>query len=315
MSFLKPLAGWITANLGIPVKIQNKILFSLLILFIIWLIRRLIQRYGLSKIANVQSRYRFKKTSVYISYITGLLLLASIWFKGFDSFTTYLGLFSAGLAIALKEPITNLAGWLFIVVRHPFEVGDRIELGLQAGDVIDLRMFQFTILEISDRNGGEQSTGRIIHLPNSMIFTTALANYSKGFQFLWNEISVTVTFESNWKKAKQFLQQIADQKTAHHREQAAKQVHEASKRFMIFYSKLTPIVYTRVIPHGVELTIRYLCEPRQRRSSAELIWEEVLETFAANSDLDFAYPTQRFYTLDNRPPRPVTGADQPEQEN
>lgn len=303
MTLLDKISTWSADNLGITPAYQHKLLLSVLIIAVLWLLRMLVLRYGLSRIQNVQARYRFKKSWLYITYVTGGLLLVPVWLQGFSSITTYLGLFSAGLAIALKEPIANLAGWLFIIIRHPFDVGDRIEINTRAGDVIDLRMFQFTILEISDRNGGEQSTGRIIHLPNSMVFIYPLANYSKGFQYLWNEVCVTITFESNWKEAKKLLQQIADRLSAHHSEQAAERVREASRKFMIFYGKLTPIVYTRVVDHGIELTVRYLCEPRRRRNSAEQLWEAVLDEFATRPDIDFAYPTRRVYTLEPAEPR------------
>ena len=64
---------------------------------------------------------------------------------------------------------------------------------------------------------------------------------------------------------------------------------------MIFYSKLTPTVYTRVADCGVELTLRYLCDPRERRGTAHEIWEEILAVFAGFDDVDFAYPTVRYY--------------------
>ena len=64
---------------------------------------------------------------------------------------------------------------------------------------------------------------------------------------------------------------------------------------MILYSRLTPIVYTSVQDSGVMLTIRYLCEPQRRRDSEQAIWEDVLKEFSQRADIDFAYPTQRFY--------------------
>ncbi len=104
-----------------------------------------------------------------------------------------MGLFTAGLAIALKDPLTNLAGWLFIVFRKPFIVGDRIQIGPHAGDVVDIRPFQFTILEIRNWVDADQSTGRMIHLPNAKVFVEAQANYSLGFNYIWNEIVVRLT--------------------------------------------------------------------------------------------------------------------------
>ena len=211
------------------------------------------------------------------------------------SLSTYLGLLSAGLAIALKDPLVNLAGWAFIIWQRPIEVGDRIQVGEYRGDVIDQRIFMFTLMEIGNWVDAEQSTGRIIHIPNGKVFNDALANYSKGFQYIWNEIPVLITFESNWKKAKSILTKIIDKHAQSLSETARQKVRRAARKFMIFYTTLTPTVYTCVKDCGIMLTMRYLCEPRQRRTNDQAIWEDVLEEFAKCDDIDFAYPTQRFY--------------------
>jgi small-conductance mechanosensitive channel len=104
-----------------------------------------------------------------------------------------------------------------------------------------------------------------------------------------------VTFESNWEKAKEILQEIADRQAAQLSQAAAERIRQAARRFMIMYSKLTPMVYTRVEENGVLLTIRYMCDPRRRRSSEHAIWEDILRAFAEQPDVEFAYPTQRFY--------------------
>ena len=101
--------------------------------------------------------------------------------------------------------MTNLAGWVFIAIRKPFAVGDRIEIGDHTGDVIDMRLFQFTLVETGNWVDADQSTGRIIHIPNGWVFRQSTANYTAGFNFIWNEIPVTVTFESNWEKARDIL--------------------------------------------------------------------------------------------------------------
>ncbi|PKP57527.1 mechanosensitive ion channel protein MscS, partial [Candidatus Atribacteria bacterium HGW-Atribacteria-1] len=155
--------------------------------------------------------------------------------------------------------------------------------------------FQFTLLEIGNWVNADQSTGRIIHIPNGMVLSEVLANYSKGFQYIWNEVPVLITFESNWEKAKRILLKIANTHAEHLSKAAEKRVKEASKKFMILYSKLTPIVYTSVKDSGVLLTIRYLCEPQHRRDSEQAIWEDILKEFVQNKDIGFAYPTQRFY--------------------
>lgn len=181
------------------------------------------------------------------------------------------------------------------MIRKPFDVGDRIQIGSVSGDVIDLRIFQFTIMEIGNWVDADQSTGRIIHVPNGKVFTDFQANYSTGFNYIWNELGVLVTFESDWEKAKKILTDILNKHAENLTEDVQKKIKETSRRFMIFYSVLTPIVYTSVKDSGVMLTMRYLCDVRKRRISAATIWEEVLIEFAKHDNIDFAYPTTRFY--------------------
>ncbi len=180
-------------------------------------------------------------------------------------------------------------------MRQPFKVGDRIQIGKVAGDVIDIRLFQFSIMEIGNWVDAEQSTGRIIHIPNGVVFTEPQANYTAEFQYIWNEMPVLVTFESDWKKAKQILTDIINHRGVMMSNEAERQLIEAAKKFLIFYSKLTPIVYTSVKDSGIMLTMRYMCNPRERRTTEEKIWEDVLNRFAECDNIDFAYPTQRFY--------------------
>ena len=287
---------WVRWTMGLSPELQTKLLQSVIAVFLLWLLHRLIMRIQARRNDDPSVLYRWRKTSSNIAFFLGALLVGRIWFEGIQSISTFLGLLSAGVAIALKDPIVNLAGWAFILWRKPFEVGDRIQIADHAGDVIDQRIFQFTLMEIGNWVDADQSTGRIIHIPNGMVFTQVQANYSRGFQYIWDELPVLVTFESNWKKAKRILEEIAS-KHAEHLSAAAKQkVKQAARKFMIFYNRLTPIVYTSVKDSGVLLSVRYLCEPRQRRSVQQQIWEDILVSFAQCDDIDFAYPTSRFYS-------------------
>ena len=124
---------------------------------------------------------------------------SSVWIEAIGQFGAFLGLLTAGLAIALKDPLTNIAGWIFILTRQPFKLGDRVQIGDQAGDVIDIRLFQFTLLEIGNWVNADQSTGRIIHVPNGTVFTQSQANYSTGFNLYgtncrsWSPLKATGT--------------------------------------------------------------------------------------------------------------------------
>lgn len=281
--------------LGLNPDIQYKLLESIVLILVIIILQRLIKRFGVSKVADIKVRYQWQKISLYLAVFLIIILLSNVWLQLFGSVGTFLGLVSAGVAIALKDPLVNIVGWFFILIRQPFKVGDRIQIGKNAGDVIDIRLFQFSINEIGNWVNADQSTGRIIHIPNGIVFLEPQANYTAGFQYIWNEIPVLVTFESNWEKAKQILTDIVDHHGVMLSTEAEKQIKAAAKKFLIFYSKLTPIVYTEVQDSGVLLTMRYMCNPRERRATVEKIWENVLKEFAKHKDIDFAYPTQRFY--------------------
>jgi len=289
------VANLIEKTVGITPQVQSKLFSSLIVILFFLLLRLVIIKIIWQKTDDVRRRYLWRKTLTYIFSIIAIFLLINIWFQGLAHIGTFLGLLSAGLAITLKDPVMNMVGWLFIITRRPFSIGDRIQIGGSAGDVIDIRLFQFTLMEIGNWVDAEQSTGRIIHVPNGIVFTNPLANYNRGFNYLWNEIPVLITFESDWRKAKSILLNIASMHAAFLSGDAEARIKEASKKFMISYSKLTPIVYTSVRDSGVLLSIRYLCEPRSRRGTVEAIWEDILEEFAKHQDIDFAYPTQRFY--------------------
>ncbi len=292
---MNTVVEWLGQFIPIEASILEKLLMTAFIVVFLLIVRWIILRVVLKSVDDTRSIYRWKKTATYITFTFIVLVAGALWIPTLDSISTFLGLVSAGIAVALKDPIVNFAGWGFILGRRPFEVGDRIQVGDHAGDVVDIRIFQFTILEIGNWVDADQSTGRIIHIPNGRVFTDSIISFTKGFKYIWIEIPVLVTFESDWQKAKQLLIEIAKKHGSTQTAAAKRSVREASKKFMIYYKNLTPIVYTDVKDSGVMLTIRSLSNPRRRRNLEEIFWEAILTEFAKHPDIDFAYPTQRFF--------------------
>jgi small-conductance mechanosensitive channel len=289
------MIDWLQSHLGVNPELQARLLATLGTIVGLWLVRRVVMGFVYRRVRDPWSRYRWRKGLTYLVAAAGILIVGRMWFAGVQALATFFGLLSAGLAIALKDPVSNLAGWGFIIWRRPFEVGDRVQIGPHAGDVIDLGLFQFTLNEIGGWVNADQSTGRIIHVPNGKVFTDPVANYNKGFQYIWNEVPVVVTFESDWRKAKQALTKIAVKHAEHLTAQAEQELLTASRQYLINYRKLTPIVYTKVVDDGVQLTIRYLIEPRKRRGTEHAIWEDILTEFATSPDIDLAYRTTRSF--------------------
>lgn len=283
-------------DLNLTPEIQLRLWNSLLIVLGLILLRLvLLSMVNRRFKEDTRALYSWRKLTEYAIVLIGFFLIGRLWLEGIQSLATYLGLLSAGIAIALQDLIVNLAGWGFIIWRRPFAVGDRIELGSHAGDVIDIRIFSFSLLEIAGRIDAEQSTGRVIHIPNGKVFREAIANYSQGLAHIWNEIPVLITFESNWEKAKAVLEQTLNEHAPQVEKGGSAYSRKSTNRFVITYDNTAPTVYTNVASSGVLLTMRYLIAPKQRRNSEQMIWEAVLRAFGQEPDIDFAYDTYRLY--------------------
>ncbi len=289
------ISEWIETTLNLSPDLQVKLFYTALIILLLMLVRFVVTRVVARRTDNPATIYAWRKGVEYVGLVIGLLLISRVWFTGSGSFVTYLGLLSAGLAIALQDPITNLIGWLFIVSRRPFEMGDRIEIDGVAGDVVDIRYFQFTLLEIRNWVDADQSTGRLVHVPNRLIFSHPVASFTGAFEFIWNEINVLITFESDWRLAKRLLQEIAERHSAEMIADARSEVRKAALRIPVRYDNLSSRVYTKVLDSGVLLTIRHVCNPRHRRAAVEMYWEDILDVIAEHDSIDLAYPTQRIY--------------------
>ena len=287
---------------GISPETQAQLVISLLVVLGLVFARRALLSLVARHVEDTTLLYRWAKGTSYTAFLIGFLILIQVWFAALRSVGTFLGLLSAGIAIALKDLVADIAGWLFILWRRPFDLGDRIQLGNHAGDVIDLRIFQFSLMEIGNWVDADQSTGRVIHVPNAKIFTESLANYTHGFPYLWNELPVVVTFESDWRKARALLEEVSAEETADVVREA-QGPQKKDRRFLIHFRTLTPAVYMDVVDVGVRLTVRHLTRPRERRGTAQRIWERIMDAVDASPDVALAYPTQRLL-VEAEPPRP-----------
>ena len=300
---MEAISEWLLDNWGVSEVAQRKIFYSVIAFLVLTLLRLVALRFIFRRISDVKVQY-YWRNGVKNGYNALLIIIVGlIWIERIDSLGTFLGLIGAGLAIALQDPIVNLAAWVFIVLNKPFEVGDRVELDGMAGDVIDINYFQFTINEINNWVDADQSTGRIIHIPNGRVFKASQANYTQGFRYIWNEMHVLVTFESDWQAAKKLLEGILARRAEHMSDAAKKVLYKATKRYMIYYNNMTPTIYTSVQDSGVRLSMRYLVNPKKRRVTEHQIWEDVLIGFAENDSFDFAYPTNRIM-MDKHEPLP-----------
>lgn len=178
------------------------IFISLVSFILIFALKKAIVHRINGRIEDVTSRHNYRKLAGYICNLVFLLILFLTWVRKIN-FGLFMSIIGAGAVISLGDYILSFAGWLFIIARRPFAIGDRVQIGPTKGDIVDIRTFFVTMIEIGGWVEDEQSTGRIVYIPNSFIFRNPVYNYTHGFDFIWNEIKITITFESNYKKAKE----------------------------------------------------------------------------------------------------------------
>lgn len=277
---------------------EAKAIVSVLLVAVLVALRLVLARLLARSVEDTDTRYRSQKTLSYVVVAIGMLSLGWLWFGALRNIGTFLGLASAGLAIALSDALLNFAGWIYITLRRPIHVDDRIEIDGVLGDVIDIRAFRITMLELGNWVDADQSTGRIVHVPNGKVFTHPIFNATEGFGYLWHELSFHVTFESDWRRAEQLLQQALEAAGGHTVDDAAHRIEQASRHYKIRFTHLTPTVYISVRDRGVMLTGRILVDTRRRRAVDQQVWRSLLDGIAAEPNVEIAYPTTRTHFRD-----------------
>src|SRR5271157_2273495 len=155
------------------------------------------------------ARYRVRKFVVFLGYVIAILFMAILFGDRLGRLSFALGIAGAGVAVALQEVIAGIAGWIAIAVGKLYGVGDRVQIGDTKGEVIDVSPLRTTLMETGNGVGGDLYNGRIARIPNGAVIKGTVFNYSQGFHFVWDEIKVRFTLDSDHILARQMLLQIA----------------------------------------------------------------------------------------------------------
>ena len=272
--------------LDFGLKLQNangliRIIITVVLIFIFYQVKKGIR--SLIDKSKFDSKHilKYKKTMSLCINILSAIVIIPIWMGKNENILTFLGIFSAGLAFAFRDVVASFMGWLVINSEKPFQIGDRIKLGEIIGDVLAVDWFYTTIIEvIEDENKTYgQSTGRITHIPNIKVLTDELINETNSFPFTWNELEINLTLKSNWKKAKDILMAIANDKAGDIEQEAKDALSIASKTLPIYYENLSHTIYTSIEPGSICLKLRLICKARNYRNLKHMLIEDILEEF------------------------------------
>ena len=152
--------------------------------------------YAIGRIEDATTRFTLKRVEHLVVALVIAVIAVSILFVNWYPALTALGIGSIIIGLAVQTPMKSFIAWIYILVRRPYQVGDRIKIGDATGDVIDVGYFDTTLWEF----GGEylstdHPTGRVIRFPNEKVLDTMVWNYSWPlFPYVWNEIKFQIAY-------------------------------------------------------------------------------------------------------------------------
>ena len=264
--------------------------------FITFLVKLALKKY----FSQNESYYMTNKV---INFTVVFLIVMVLLFSYIDNVSylvTILGFASAGIAIALKDWFMSIFGWMVIVTSGSIQVGDRIKVtrnGLEAvGDVLDISLFKITIREDITYTSYtvNRRTGRIFFIPNNYIFSEMIANYThSGLRTVWDGIDITITFDSNHKKAQRIARDILKHYSKGYTDITRKQLSKMRSKYQLRATGVEPRVFTFVEPHGIVISSWYLTNSYAALVLRSTMSPEILEAFLKEPDIHIAYPTQQ----------------------
>jgi small-conductance mechanosensitive channel len=231
-------------------------------------IAHLVSTYLIGRVEDIVSQYNLKRilrlvTALVIGVIVVSILFAN-WYTAFVS----LGLVSLILGFALQTPITSFIGWIYILVREPYRVGDRIRIGEATGDVIDVSYLDTTLWEFGGQYlSTDHPSGRVIKFPNSNVLSTAVYNYSWPlFPYIWNEIVFHIAYESDLEFVAKTMSEIAEEELGETMMQQVRTYRELLAQTPVNELEVRehPAVFFRISQNTwIEAIVRYLVQPRE----------------------------------------------------
>lgn len=243
--------------------------------------------YLIGSIHDPVSRFNLRRIQKLIVGLLMAFIAITIWSNWYTTVVS-LGLISLILGFALQTPITSFIGWIYILARAPYRVGDRIKIGDATGDVIDVSYLDTTLWEFGGYLSTDHPSGRIIRFPNSEVLSSAIYNYTWPlFPYVWNEIIFNVAYESDLEFVSKTMQEIA-----------AEEVGEAMMERIRVYRELlaqTPVDALEVREHPavlfrvssntwVEAIVRYLVHPKEAGRVKTRLIKQLLATLNAAPD-------------------------------
>ena len=275
-------------------------LFIFVVILISLIFKFIIKKY-------IKDNERFYMANKAINLINVTLIVIILLFSYIENvsyFVTVLGFASAGIAIAMKDWFMSILGWMVIVFGGSFHVGDRVKVqkdGLTyVGDIIDISLLRMTILEDITLTTylENRRSGRVVFIPNNYIFTTLIANYTHGtLKTVWDGIDITITFDSNHKKAIYIIKEITKKYSKGYTDIARRGLNQLRSEYSLKNTNVEPRIFSFLEPHGLTISTWYMTNSYATLMLRSTISADIVDAINKEDDIKIAYPTQ---TIDIR---------------
>jgi len=287
------------------IKNQMKRAFSIGLIIVIVIVLSLLSKLLIKKYISDNERfYKANKVINLLNFSLIVLILLFSYIENVSYFVTILGFASAGIAIAMKDWFMSILGWMVIVFGGSFNVGDRVKVqkdGLPyVGDIIDISLLRMTIFEDITLTTYLQNrrSGRVVFIPNNYVFTTLIANYTHGaLKTVWDGIDLTITFDSNHKKAIHIIKNITKKYSKGYTDIARRGLTKLRSQYSLKNTNVDPRTYSFLEPHGLTISAWYMTNSYAALTLRSTISAEIVDAINKEEDIKIAYPTQ---TIDVR---------------
>ena len=276
MNFVKDFCKYLGKITTIE-EIYIYLLVATTIVFLIFLGLRKLGKLIINKKFTDRKGYYITQSFLIILNILEILCLLFIWDDYIKNLMTLISVVSAALTIALRELILNFFCGLYIKIKKPFNVEDRIQIDDLKGDVMNISALNFEVLEVSNKDDRGQSTGIVITFPNSIVFSKAIKNINKGFKYVWDELTINIKMDCDLVKNKQELYKIVNglEVVKNIPKKMKEEVDIVNQTNRVYFNKYDPIIYTKLVDDHVQLTVRYLMHPKKSRYVESVIWNKI----------------------------------------
>ena len=257
----------------LAIKLVKLGIWISIIIFIIGLIRKTLKK----RIENITVRYKAQKGVEIIGYVLiVLLILIAVTVDSVKDYTVIIGLFTAGITFTLQELILSIAGSFYIFFVRVYKPGDRIEINNIKGDVIDIDSIYTTIMEMGEWVSSDNYSGRIVKISNAFVFKGPIKNYSMDFPFVWDELNILVTYESDIPLAKKLVMESAEKLLSEYSQNSKSKWEEMVERYYIENATLEPTLAMSLTDNWVQLNLRYITDYKLRRKTKQDLFQEIV---------------------------------------